>query len=82
MNRSACGLIRSCLSQDIVRAGKKGKKKCCKSFLESDEKITTKKTTFPSSYKGGRMLNLESSLCLMLVLRVAVESESCSPLTG
>ena len=31
----------------------------CKIFLESDEKITTK-TTFPSSYKGGRMLNLES----------------------
>jgi len=36
-----------------------------KIFLESDEKITTK-TTFPSSYKGGRMLNLESPLCLML----------------
>ena len=36
----------------------------CKIFLESDEKL--QQNCFPSSYKGGRMLNLESSLCLRL----------------
>jgi len=35
-----------------------------------------------SDYKREKIFKLKSSLCLMLVLDVAVESESCFSLTG
>ena len=47
-----------------VRAGKRNKGVRCKISLNQMKKL--QQNCFPSNYKGGRMLNLESSLCLRL----------------
>ena len=57
--------IQAILKLSLYAPEKRERRLYYKIFLESDEKITTK-LLFPSSYKGGRMLSLESSLCLML----------------
>ena len=50
---------------DCMTRERRGQEFAVKVFLESNEKDYNKNTV-PSGYKGGRILNLEFPLCLML----------------
>jgi len=38
---------------DVVRAGKKRRRSCCKDFLESNEKLQQKQLFLPVTREGG-----------------------------